>query len=272
MSARLKFKLFFSILATVAGLVFEFWLFGMLWMTPQEMSSKTTIWVQDPSVRRWGIVVFVFVALLCIAVWAIEPIWKILRAPKALRTLLVENKNLESQVEELRAQIKTLNERHAQELRTEQVNRVVERKIPSHSEPAAPNSAPPPTRVNINPTDRRICVDVSADYLLKLFEDHTEIQADKLFAPYIDQWMMIRDAEIADISKPFQYVKILDTSFRGRLGVTLASKHKTYLYFNSDWEKRVSVLRRGSKITVIGQIKSAALSHVTLENCEIVDS
>jgi len=117
------------------------------------------------------------------------------------------------------------------------------------------------TTPNVNnvQTHGRIIVDASPDRLLKFFEDYTRIEEQRLLEPYIDQWKIIRDAEITDITQPHPLVLCVYT------------KQKVRLIFNADWKPRVSVLSKGSRITAIGQIKRVEF-YLELENCEIINS
>lgn len=44
------------------------------------------------------------------------------------------------------------------------------------------------------------------------------------------------------------------------------------MFFNKPWIDRVAILKRGDKLTVIGQINTIDTLSVHLENCELVDT
>lgn len=101
-------------------------------------------------------------------------------------------------------------------------------------------------------------VNVSPSYLIKFFEDHVHVQAEKILEAYIGQWMTIPDAEVTDIMNLSS----------GK--VCVYTKAGVLLTFNVDWKPRVSVLPRGSRINAIGQIKGMIASQVDLYNCELI--
>jgi hypothetical protein len=112
----------------------------------------------------------------------------------------------------------------------------------------------PPLSLNIN--DKTV-VDVTPEYLISFFKDHVNVQAQRLLEPYIGQRMVVRDAEVIQVSE----------SFPGRLMVS--TNAHVDLRFKEDWRPRVLVLRKGSRITAIGEIKGVSFGSVDLENCEL---
>ena len=137
------------------------------------------------------------------------------------------------------------------------------RVVPTPPTPAPPNAGgTSPTAGGRNypvPSDRPI-VNESPDDLLKFFKDHTHIQAQKLLETYIGQWMVIRDVEVINVI----------TLANGKLFVN--ANTNAALTFNEDWKPKVSVLRKGSRITAIGQIKGVLStgSNLDLDNCELL--
>ena len=63
-----------TVLCGAAGLLYEFWLWGALAMTPHEMADKTNIWLANPGVRQAVIAGFLIVIVLCSAIRFYEPI------------------------------------------------------------------------------------------------------------------------------------------------------------------------------------------------------
>jgi len=104
-------------------------------------------------------------------------------------------------------------------------------------------------------------VDVSPEYLISFFADDTYIQAEKRLESYIGHWIPVRDVEVVDISQ----------STTATLYVT--TKNAVLLTFNVEWKSRLSVLRKGTKINVNGQIDSVSQFNILhLRNCEILYS
>jgi hypothetical protein len=119
----------------------------------------------------------------------------------------------------------------------------------------------PETIRRIIPSDKAI-VNVTPRDLIKFFDDHVNAQAKKLLQAYIGQWMIVPDAEV---------INIHDVDYGAR---SMVSTNANVVFtFNEDWKSRVLVLRKGAKITAVGQITGVmAGSTVELENCELLDS
>jgi hypothetical protein len=110
------------------------------------------------------------------------------------------------------------------------------------------------------PSDERIVVDVTPEYLASFFEQHTTIQANKLVEAYLGTWMPVA-GPLGDVY-PNQ--------------VTFA--HKTFgvvvfMYFDmTKWRDRLIVLPPGRHIKVLGQVESVNKVEVHLKNCELISS
>jgi hypothetical protein len=109
----------------------------------------------------------------------------------------------------------------------------------------------------------RTIVNVTPEYLAGLFDDHTSIQAQKLADTYIGKWMRV--------SGPLNNV----SSFTSSSQVTFAPTGgvSTYMLFRNRAyvENRLSVLKRGDQITVLGRIDSIERHGVKLDNCELAE-
>jgi hypothetical protein len=112
--------------------------------------------------------------------------------------------------------------------------------------------------------DGRVLVDVTPQYLTDFFREHTDIQAKKLLEAFIGKWMRL--------SGPVGDVYANDES-----NATVYFYPSTYrrtqilMYFNDKpiIEDRLRVLKKGDRITVIGQIDWASPRSLELDNCEL---
>jgi len=128
--------------------------------------------------------------------------------------------------------------------------------IPSPSVPAQSiASAGQPTTSN-----DKITVDVSVDYLVGLCSGLTTLQAEQLTRPYIKKWMTASGI-------------IEDLGQRSADEIGLLFEH-SYLsvWFDKEWHDRLSVLKRGDRITIRGQIITVKINAVRLDHCEIIES
>jgi hypothetical protein len=100
---------------------------------------------------------------------------------------------------------------------------------------------------------------ITPGYLLSFFRDHTSIQATKLTEAYIGKWMPLH-GKLGEV--------IYSTAYTTQ--VTFKST-SVFMYFHEPWIDRLTILRRGDDLMVIGQIKSIDLLSVHLDNCELRD-
>lgn len=124
-----------------------------------------------------------------------------------------------------------------------------------------PIAATPPTDANHS---ERIFVDATPEYLMGLFEGHTDIQGQRLATAYIGKWLRV-SGKLHDIlsSRPTSAL------------VTFEHKpHKLtdlYMYFDgTNSVERISTIRPGTAIAVIGKINRINRITVELQNCELV--
>jgi hypothetical protein len=114
----------------------------------------------------------------------------------------------------------------------------------------------------------RTFVDVTPEYLIGFFGvGHTSIQAQRLAEPFIGKWMKISGSlgDVLGDSAPLGLV-----IFEGR---SMFDRNLVNMFFKSpEWLNRLSTLKRGDSITVVGEIKEVNSLSVKLDNCEIADS
>lgn len=108
---------------------------------------------------------------------------------------------------------------------------------------------------------RRVVVDVSPQYLMSLCEGHTAVQAQKSVELYVGKWMRV-SGTVEDVSKLFWWCVelIIDPATHRRI---LANFSDETMY------DRISVLPKGSRLEVFGQIESVRTTLISLQNCEL---
>jgi hypothetical protein len=110
-------------------------------------------------------------------------------------------------------------------------------------------------------------VDVTPEYLTGFFRGgHTSIQAKKLAEAFIGKWMKI-SGHVDDVLGSTDLQR--QVTFKGR---SIFNNDQVFLYFRPEWFDRLSTLKPGDKITVIGQLIEANKIEIHLANCELVDS
>jgi hypothetical protein len=108
-----------------------------------------------------------------------------------------------------------------------------------------------------------IFVDEAPSFLTQLCKGHTSIQAKKLAVPYMGKWMRLSNVSISDIEEYGSGHRIAGSSADGVL---------VPMYFEEPWSERILILRRGSKIAIIGKIAWIDEGYVRLDECQILDS
>jgi hypothetical protein len=115
--------------------------------------------------------------------------------------------------------------------------------------------------------DERIFVSASITpaHLLSFFKDRTSIQAQKLVAPFIGKWMKLSGNLDEVLSSNPSRAQV---TFSGRgLGSELAC---VYMCFRTeDSIDRLSILKRGDSMAVVGRITHADAIQLDLDNCEL---
>jgi tRNA_anti-like len=112
--------------------------------------------------------------------------------------------------------------------------------------------------------DRRVLVAVEPGYLTSFFKDHTQLQAEKLVAVYIGKWIKV-SGSLQDV---FTSGKMVVVRVEGvpRLAYVMSG------FLAEDWLDHVSVLRRGDRISLVGQITQVSSVSIYLENSQLIDS
>jgi hypothetical protein len=111
---------------------------------------------------------------------------------------------------------------------------------------------------------KRIFTDLRVDQLMSFLGGRTHIEANRLMAPYLEKWMRVQ-CEVDDIRSSFNEMEVHAHQLEPTRVFMLMIFQKLL------WAERLSVMTRGSKIEVVGQIKYANEGAISLTNCEIVE-
>lgn len=112
-----------------------------------------------------------------------------------------------------------------------------------------------------NSTDR-IFIKADPESLRKLYDEHTGHHADLLFAPFKGKWLSVRGT-----------VDDVRTIFEGSHLVFLAHRFDEAMIacsFKVSQVQRISHLRRGDAVSLIGRLNAASHSGVDLVECELL--
>jgi hypothetical protein len=119
----------------------------------------------------------------------------------------------------------------------------------------------------------RIFVYVSPSFLASLYHGRTEIEGDRLFAPYRGKWMRV-SGTVRNIENNIFGGKIV--TLQAGPGGLLDRIFGTFVdtdvlaYFEPAWDERISVMRGGDRVTIIGIIESSGtLGGLDLQRCEL---
>lgn len=128
--------------------------------------------------------------------------------------------------------------------------------------------------VRTSKEEERIFVGASITprYLLGFFEEHTGIQATQMTKPFVGKWMRL-SGPLGEVLAPRpEYGAQLTFQKNDPKGETDWFRYVLiFMRFDPPWVDRLSILRRGDQLTVIGQIKTVEPLVLNLDHCELVD-
>ncbi len=111
----------------------------------------------------------------------------------------------------------------------------------------------------------RVIIDVTPDFLIGLHKNYMSIEAKRLLAPYIGKWIKVSGL-IDDIN----------SHERGVLVTLMMEPNdiwpKVYMHCEIEWLDRLSVIKKDTKISAIGQIKDISPHNISLFHGEILNS
>jgi hypothetical protein len=105
--------------------------------------------------------------------------------------------------------------------------------------------------------------DITPEFLAGLSKDQMGIHARRLTSIYEGKWMKVSGA-VDDVSK----------LARNDYFVTLSNEnpHIFFIFSGAHWEERLSILKKGTQLTVIGKLRAISRENLQFEECEIVSS
>jgi hypothetical protein len=110
----------------------------------------------------------------------------------------------------------------------------------------------------------RIIANVTPKYLASFFDEHTDIQANRLVKQYIDKWL--------NVSGVVFDVRSTDVGTSIGIGPDSAERPFVVAYFREQqWIDRAELLRKGDHVTLIGRIVYVDSAVVRLTDSEIID-
>ena len=130
--------------------------------------------------------------------------------------------------------------------------------VPRPATPAPPPAAAWPDRIFVSKS-------ITPAYLAKFYDDYTVVQADNMVAPYIGKWMSI-EGPIGEIM-PAGPNRIL-LAFANDDSAPYPHRMMT---FDEKWFDRLSIMKRGEVVTVVGEIQKIEPHVVSLTNCELIE-
>jgi hypothetical protein len=115
---------------------------------------------------------------------------------------------------------------------------------------------------NLDDTKVFVSPNINAKYLCEMFEGRTSIQASKMANAFIGKWMRCSGT----------IEEILASEISAQVTLTQPALKFTdvYMFFDAEWLERLSVLKHGDPVRIIGQIEEIHRTHIQLHHCELV--
>jgi len=136
---------------------------------------------------------------------------------------------------------------------------------PRQADPPSPPplSATTPATAHATEVDEeRIFIDVNPEYLGGFFKQYTDMQAQRLFNPFIGKWIE-KSGTLGEVNL-VKHTDLIQVLFQEQADTNLI------MFFSVKWADHLSVLRRGDPLTVAGRIGSGKANAVVLDDCELV--
>lgn len=109
-------------------------------------------------------------------------------------------------------------------------------------------------------------VDLDRTYLAGLFKEHTEVQVQKLIANYLGKWTQF-SGSLGQVTAGNFNKSLSHVTFEG----PLRNPFPSMSFRGEQWAERLSIMRRGTPITVRGRITEITNFSITLDDCELVN-
>jgi hypothetical protein len=108
--------------------------------------------------------------------------------------------------------------------------------------------------------ESRSFTDATPNYLLQIYNNHTDIQASRLVQPYMGKWMKVEGIVEQVAPEPYG----------GGIYAVIAYDKDAFLglRFKANWHDRVFSLVKGDRIAVVGRLENVQPMGLTLSECE----
>jgi hypothetical protein len=117
--------------------------------------------------------------------------------------------------------------------------------------------------VGVNSTAERIFLDIDARMLVALKNgNHTLAEKQRLWKPYVGKWIRV-SGPVVDVSETKLFLANYTTPTTGL--------YELILKFEPAWSDRISVLQKGSNVSVVGCIDDFKAVCVVLSRCELAE-
>jgi hypothetical protein len=117
-------------------------------------------------------------------------------------------------------------------------------------------------------SEKRETVNVTPEYLTGFYrEGHTSVQARKLAEAFLGKWMKV-SGPLGDVLGNYDNQRMVVFSNR-----SIYTNDLVNMFFrDKKWFSKLSTLRRGDTITVIGQVTDVNNLEIWLNNCELEEN
>jgi hypothetical protein len=116
------------------------------------------------------------------------------------------------------------------------------------------------------PVLERRSLERTPEELAKMFENLTDMQAQRLVAPFIGEWLEV-SGSLRSVSAARNHVQVM---FEGPPAGGWGGY--VQMYFSAkEWSRRLGLLNRGDRISIRGRIGEIHSFGVLLGDCELVD-
>lgn len=121
-----------------------------------------------------------------------------------------------------------------------------------------------------NDIEQRVFIDVEPTFLIDLFKKYNALQAEEIVKPYIGKWMRF-SGTVSNVTRNRDKPETVTMSILPDPYEISTAYVVNAEFSDQRWMVRSSVMQRGEKVTVIGQIQSVIEPGIMLNNAEIIE-
>ena len=112
------------------------------------------------------------------------------------------------------------------------------------------------------PPSRRITIEATPDFLMNLYSGKMSAEGDRIFAPYVGKWITV-SGTVSNVTIGDSESQVLTFSLTKE-----GAYRSIVMYFDKNWNDRLSVLSRDQKISSHCEIRKANESYLYVGHCE----